>query len=818
MFKNYIKIALRNLFKNKLYSVINIFGLSIGVACCMLILLYLSNEFSYDKFHENSDRIYRAWTHEDYGDGDIYWDVTTPLRLKDEVEATIAEAELVTRRSLYQTQVNVSEQSEGFSESVQLVDDEFFEMFDFNLVQGNSSALFSNPSEVVLSETAADRLFGSENVLQRTVLIKINDDFQAFTVAGVLEDAPSNSTIQYSVLIPFENARMLYQPRSFEGWFCVIPETYIQLAEGTQADQTRQNLIDMMKVALGERWGDSNYTIGLQPITDIRLNPEIPAGYATPIDPIYLYILGGIAFLVLLIACVNFMTLSISRSSSRAKEIGIRKTIGAERTHLMYQFWGEAVLMTLFALVFGFLVSEVAMPYFNKLAGTSLAISITLNTVLIALGLTVVISVIAGIYPALILSGFKPVEVLKGKLNFKGDKSLFRTGMVVFQFTISIFLMASTLIMVRQLDFLRSVNLGFQKEHIVVVQIDDNPNQETGFTGLMDRAQQRRMLLESQLASNPNIEGAAVSLYTPADNGWMYADYRDGEDKNRIFNLNVVDQNYPELMGFNFLEGRSFSEEITSDERQGIIVNKAFADDHGWTDPLNELLPNPNFRDHQIIGVVDNFNYSSLRDEVEPVLLVVKPANIFAGIANVGIPSSSPKISIKITATNTPEAIEAIENAWNEVAPGEAFNLSFLDQTVDNRYRQEQRLSEIVTFGASFAIIIACLGLFGLASLVVVRRTKEIGVRKVLGASSQRIVVLVNKEFTVLILISILLSVPLIWFVMDDWLNNFAYRVQIGAWNIVIAGGLTLLIAWITVGYQSFRATLINPVDSLKSE
>lgn len=818
MLKNYFKIAFRNLIKNKTYSSINIFGLSIGIACCMLILLYITNEFSYDKFHKNSDRIYRTWIHEDYGDGSIYWNTVSPLRLREAISENIPEAEHVVRRHIYTDQVKTSENAEAFSEPIQLVDPGFFSMFDFKLLKGDPSSVFAQTSNVVLTPSSAERFFGTTDVLDKTLLLKVDDQFLPFTVTGIIQDSPTNSSIQYQLLIPFENGRKIFSQGSYDGWFSVTPETYVQLNQQAQVDETRAKLVTMMQQELGERWAESQYTVGLQPITDIRLNPSVPVGLSRVNDPIYLYMLSGIAFLILLIACVNFMTLSISRSTSRAKEVGIRKTIGAARSHLMYQFWGEALLMTVFALGVGLFFAELLLPFFNSLSGTELDLGLSTNNMLLFLGLGAFISLVAGIYPALILSGFKPVEVLKGKIQVKGDKSLFRTGMVVFQFTLTIFLIASTMSIRDQLDYMRSKDLGFQKEHVVVLDVTDQPNRETGFMGLIERTNNTVELLNNQLASIPEVEGVSTSLHTPAESRWINADYRDTEEKIHDFNMNIVGHTYPELMDFKFTEGRSFSEEISSDANRAIIVNQAFVDEHGWEDPLNSKLLSPGFDDHEVIGVVKNFNYSSLRSVVEPLVLVLNPRIIFSGIDNINFNGTSPTISIKISSTNVPSTIDKIEQAWNQVNPGIPFNMSFLDQAIDNQYQQEERLSKIVTFGSSLAIIIACLGLFGLASLLIVRKTKEIGIRKVLGASSQGIVILVNKEFTKLVAISFLLAVPMIWYAIDLWLQNFAYQVGLSVWTFIIAGIITVFIAWISVSYQSFKATTINPVESLKGE
>lgn len=575
-----------------------------------------------------------------------------------------------------------------------------------------------------------------------------------------------------------------------------------------------------MRQVLGEEeYSNSNFAVGLQPITDIHLNTEMPVGIASVSDPTYSYILGAIALLVLLIACVNFMTLSVSRSTSRAKEVGIRKTVGARREHLMYQFWGEALLMTILALAFGVILAELLLPYFNALSGTALSLNINGRSVLVFIGLACLISLVAGIYPALILSGFKPVEVLKGKLQIKGDRSLFRKGMVVFQFTLSIFLIASTIIVNRQLDYMRSKDLGYQKEQIVVLQTDIALTRETGFSEAFEEARQKRDLLSNVLAGESSVLDVTSSVYTPVQSGWIGVDYRDANGKKYQFNVNFVDATYLDVMDIAITEGRGFSEENTSDARRAIVVNKALVDDYGWENPIDKRLPGQGFIDHEIIGVTENFNYASLRTEVEPLAMAINPAVLLSGIDNIGIASSpSPRITVKLAGGNIPETVDVLKEAWADIAPTEPFNFTFLDEAVDNQYRQEERLSQIVIFGSSLAIIIACLGLFGLASLMVVRRTKEIGVRKVLGASSTGIMVLVNKEFTKLVLTGLLLAVPAAWYAMTLWLQDFAFRVSINVWVFLAAGLMTLIVAWLTVSYQSVKATMINPVESLRSE
>ncbi len=819
MLKNYIKIALRSLFKQKMYSFINISGLALGVACCALILLYTTNEWSFNKFHSKSDRIYRAWTLEDYGEGDIYFNTVTPFVLKPTLEQSIPEVELIARRYVFNDLVKRSESDESFSTSIQAVDPEFFSIFDFEILRGDSDQIFSGLNEVVLTSDLANQYFENEDPLQKTLLIMMGGEFQAFTVTGIIEKAPANSSIQYELLIPMEKAKTILNPNSLLNWYSVTPETYVLLNEQADLTSVKAKFPAMMQQALGEDYNEGEYEVGLQPITDIHLNTEFPVGIASVSDPTYSYILGAIALLILIIACVNFMTLSISRSTSRAKEVGIRKTIGAERHHLMYQFWGEALLMTVFSVGLGALISELLLPYFNQLSGTELSLQLSFDSILLYTGLALFISLIAGIYPALVLSNFKPIEVLKGKLQIKGDKSLFRKGMVVFQFTISIFLIACTLMVNKQLDFLRSKDLGFQKEQVVILQTDLKLGPQMGLSRITQESARKKALLKSQISGNSNFIDLASSIYTPAQQGWIGVDFKDTDQQTRRMNINFVDADYLSMMGIEVIAGRSFSDEITSDERRAIIVNQALVDDYGWENAIGKKLPGSNFEDHEIIGVVENFNYQSLRTAVEPLALSINPSLLLSGIANIGFFNSpSPRISLKISSENIPQTIRELEQTWAAVSPETPFDFQFLDSSIDSQYRQEERLQKIAISGSALAIIIACLGLFGLASLMISRRVKEIGIRKVLGASATSITLLVNKEFTMLVLVSVLLAVPMAWYAIGVWLDDFAYKADMGFWTYLLAGGIAIIISWATISIQSIKAAQVNPVKSLKSE
>ncbi|MTI88450.1 MAG: FtsX-like permease family protein [Balneolaceae bacterium] len=819
MLKNYFKIAVRNLTKYKIYSAINIFGLAIGVACCILISLYVINEWSYDSFHAESDRIYRASVKEDYGEGDIYFNTTTPLVLKPTLEQHIPEIESATRRYLFNDLVKQDEYSESFSEPIQLVDPSFFSIFDFEFLKGDASSVFTSPNQVVLSEPAAKRYFDDEDPIQKSLLIKIGDKFQPFTVTGVIEEAPANSSIQYQILIPFEKGKDMFNPRAYQAWYNVAPETYVLLNKTADYKTVEAKFPAMMRQVLGdEEYENSNYTVALQPLTDIHLNVDMPMGIATVSNPVYSYVLAAIALLLLLIACINFMTISVSRSADRAKEVGIRKTIGALRRNLMYQFWGETLLMTVLALAVGIIFVELLLPLFNSLSGTHLSFTFNGDSMLLLIALTVSISLIAGVYPALILSGFEPIQILKGKLQIKGDKSLFHRSLVVFQFCLSIFLIASTLIIQKQLNYVRSVDLGYEKEQVLVIQTDATSAPGQGFSSLIDQATQKRDLLRSKIASLSSVKDISSSVYTPAQLGWISVDYRDPNDKKHEFNVNIVDEQYLKTMDISVTSGRHFSVDNTSDARRALIINEAMANEFNWENPVGKRLPGT-FDDHEIIGVTENFNYESLHSEVKPLAITINPSIIFSGIDNLSfLNSPSPRITLKLASSDLPETINTIQTAWDEITGGQPFNYLFLDQAIDQQYRQEERLSKIVTAGSMLAIFIACLGLFGLASLSSSRRAKELGVRKVLGATSTSIVMLLNKEYTKLIVVAFFIAAPLSFYATHLWMQDFAYKTTVGITQFIIAGIVTTSIALLAVGYQSLKAALANPVDSLRSE
>lgn len=821
MLKNYFKIAFRNLFKNKVYSAINIFGLAVGIACCILIALYVQNEWSFDEFHSKADRTYRVWYEETLPDQRVLTNTATPIILGPTLQDNIPEVEHLTYMFNYNNLVTTAHRQEAQNESFLVVNDDFFQMFDFKLLKGDISTVFSNPSSVIISESAAKRLFGDQDPMQQGLSVRMGDVFKDFIVSGVIEDSPTNSSLDYNMLMPYKNLNNLVSEQGQHSWFNIYGSTYLTLKEEVDPDQLTAKFASMMESVLGEEtYRETQYTLHLQPLTDIHLNTELPAGQASVSDPVYSYILSAIALLILIIACVNFMTLSISRSASRAKEVGIRKTIGAIRQHLMYQFWGEALLMTLIAFIIGLTFAEFLLPFFNNLSGTALSLSYNFNLLGGLLVTAVIVSLLAGIYPALVLSGFRPIEVLKGKVNMSTGKGRFQQFMVVFQFALSIALIIATITIQQQLSYVQNKNLGYQKDQVLVFESGINNTMQNEPDDVFQSALRYKQLLENQLIATPEISTLAVSSFTPVQTGgWFQLGFTDDQEQIRNFHGNVVDEDFIPSLGINVLQGRNFSEENPSDQRRAIIVNEAMVDYFGWENAIGQSLPGPDFVEHEVIGVVENFHFESLHTSVEPLAMSMSFEVLFSGIQNLGISTSfDPRISVKLTTSNLQKTVGDIQETFRSIAPGTPFNYTFVDQALDSQYRQEERLSRIVSTGSVLAIIIACLGLFGLASLMVIRRTKEIGVRKVLGASSSAIVLLVNKEFTKLVAIAFIIAAPVAWYGMNTWLQDFAYRIELGIGIFFLAGIMTLTVAWLTVSYQSVKATLINPTESLRSE
>ena len=669
------------------------------------------------------------------------------------------------------------------------------------------TVILDGVQNLILSERAALQWFGQGDPMGQTLTLTISQEPEDFIVVGIAHDTPTNSSIQFDYLISMENATKRWSERSRQSLFNVFVETFIRVPAGYDIAQLDAKTPALIQQVMGEDYEEGAYLPQFQLLTDIHLDTDYPGAFQPVSDPQYSYILAIIAAFVLLIACINFMTLTLSRSADRAKEVGVRKTLGAMRGQVAGQFWGEAVWFSVFGLILGLAIAWLALPAFNGLAQKELRFGLDGGLWLAIIGLVVMVGLLAGSYPALFLSRFRPVEVLKGRLKL-GEANILRKALTVVQFALAILLIISTLVMRDQLRFLQDKNLGFDREQVVSVR-----------TGLP--RPEGMMLLErfrNEVASNTTVAGVSAATYTFGET-WIGAGYEGTDDVFRQFNINIVDADFLKTMKVPIVSGRNFSRDVPADEREAIIVNRAFAELHGWSDPIDKILPGASFPAHRIIGMVDNFNYASLHSEVQPLALVITPEPLFAGLNDVGMNSApQPKVLVRFEAGRVQEGMRAIEAAWEEAAQSQPFNFTFVDDAVEQQYRQEARLGDIVGYATMLVILIACLGLFGLASLIVVKRTKEIGVRKVMGASSTNIVTLLTRDFVQLVVIAFVLAAPAAYFAMKYWLDDFAYATGINVGTFVLAGLLAVVIAVLTVSYQSIRAAVSNPVEALRYE
>lgn len=803
MFRNYLKVAFRNLFRNKSYSFINITGLAISVCCCILILLFIQSEYRFDRFHTKADNIYRIWQYEKY-EGEELIGPMTPISAATVIQSSFPEVQNICRVHASSPAITVNDRI--FSDEMRMVDSTFFKVFDFKLIAGSKENPFPSSNAVVLTPITAKKYFGDENPIGKIINIQLGDNQVPFSVSGIAAPAPQTSSIQYALLIPFSNDKLLFRPGALKNWFNVSIESYLLLKDGESPEKLEAKFPSMIKNYLGEDYKEGNFAFHLQPITDIHLNTKLSAGNEPISDPKYAYILGTIGILLLFVACINFIILTIGRSGTRALEVGVRKVMGANRSLLVKQFWGEAFLLTAIAFMLGLAGAYLLLDAFNQVVLKKLEIRPEPSFILFCLGLITVIAMIAGIYPALVLSSFKPVEVLKGKLQIKGAGWL-RKSLIVGQFFASITLIICTIAITRQMDYLRSKDLGFSKEHVIVV--------PTGKSG--KEADDISSRYRTALLTHPEVKDVSVSTYSFAQTPWVDVGFTDIKGVYHNLQYNQIDANFIRTMGLEMKEGRMFSQDNSADYNNSAIVNEAFIEEFKITDPIGKKLPG--HFDQQIIGVVKDFHFMSLHSEIKPLLLSMNADTVLRKAENIYFTiNPQPRLSVRFSSGNPVAQVELLKNVWKEVQPGRDFDFSFLNDAVAAQYQAEQRTGTLVKSASVLSILIACMGLFGLVTLTVAKRTREIGIRKVLGSGVFEIVKLITKEFIILIGIATLLAFPVAAWLISDWLKDFAYHTIVGWQVYVIAAVVTMLIAILTIAWQTVKAALMNPVKSLKTE
>ncbi len=780
MFSNYFKIAFRNLIRHKSYSLINISGLAIGMACCIMILLWVQDELSFDRFHKNSDSIYRVDTYMSVSGGERNI-VSTPALLGPALTKDFAEIAGATRlKSRYRMLVRSGENS--YFEKIDFADPALFTIFTFPFLKGNPETALTDPMSIIITEQTAKKYFGEDNPLGKTLTVR---DLFDFTVSGVIKDVPPNSTIRFDLIVPFNSLEKFGE--NLKDWGRYDFLTYILLKNNTSINTFEEKTAGYLKKYRPQ----SNVSLKLQPLKRIHLYGKGGGG-----DIKSIYIFSTIALIVLLIGCINYINLSTARSGTRAKEICIRKVAGAQRKNLVRQLFGESMLISFLALFLAVGLVELFLPAFREISGKQLVVDYTGSSAVLPgmIFIALIAGIISGSYPALILSSFQIIKVLKGSITSGHKKAGYRKILVVFQFSVSIILIAGALIIYKQISFIKNKDLGYNREHLLYVPMNKGLRKQYN-------------TVKNELIKNVNIQDVTGSdqLTTYMANWTKIGRWEGKKDEGRIrMNVVSVDYNFIKTYGMKILQGRDFSKEFAADKSDGIIVNETAVNVLGMESPVGKVI---NFWGIQgkIIGVMKDFNFRPLHQKMEPIIFRYAP-------------DSFGYFSIRIKPEDISGTISFIKETCERFAPGYPVSAGFLDDRIDLMYRAEQRTSGLLNYFTALAIFISCLGLFGLASFVAERRTREIGIRKVLGATERNIAVLLSGEFLIWILIAHVIAWPAAYFLMNSWLQNFAYRINIGLLPFVISGVFAILIALFTVGFQAVKASRTNPVDTLKYE
>ncbi len=819
--RNNFKIAWRLLLRDKANSSINLLGLTIGITCFLLLGLYVKQELSYDQFHAKKDRIYRMWLKEDYGDGRVFFNSNTPLRFEQMMEDNFPEVEkaiqYIERSDL------IGRGEKRIEEKTVVISPDFFEVFDFKIIKGNRQQPFSSKNSVILSASYAEKYFGRSDPIGQMLPIQLLEDTQDFMVSAVMEDIPKESGIQFGIAVSTEWGRDLYGERGYNAWFNIIPETYILLKEGQNIASVNEKTQDVILSQLGDQgYGGEpikrdQYNLGFQPLTDIHMNPDIPLGYMPVGNPQYVMILGVIGLLVIIIACINYATLTVGQSLRRAKEVGIRKVLGAFGSQLTSQYMIEGILVTLIAMAFGVVLSILLVPAFNNLTGTDLVIDFQWWHLLIYLGLAILIGMISSFYPAVVHARFKAADILKGGSQSVG-KGRARNIMVIFQFVITVFLISTALLIRKQVNYLQNKDIGINYDAVVSVRLHTDPSAQR-LSERLNSAFEHGELLKQKLSKHPEISTIGMGSHVFGTNGWAHLAFNDNNDKFKWFRLLIVDPEYFEVFDIDAVEGRLFERGNTLDESQGVLLNQAAVELMELEDPVGKQLPSDEFGDHQIVGVVETFHFSSLHNTIEPLVIVQNPGPILSAVTDADIIDSwIPKLVFEYNGANLHEATKILQEDWEATFPNIGWNFEFVDERIRGQYENEARMNKLITVATVLSIVIATLGLLGLILIVVNSKVKEIGIRKVLGASTSSLFKLLAKAFSIQILIAIILSVPLTLWLIDKWLDNFAYRTSIDPWVFILSGLLSIGIAGIVIVFHTARASKVNPVEALRDE
>ena len=805
MFKNHLNIAWRTIKKDKLFTFIKIGGFAVGIAACLLIALFIRNEISYDEHYTKKDQIYRV-VFQGEVQGEVMKSTHFQLPFADALQSDFPE---ITKAGKVNTieifgagkrGMRVSGQNENtFEENFILADQEAFDILEIQLDEGNPQTALSRPSSIVMSRSKADKYFPNGDALQQTIFLD-NDTSKPYTVTGIMEDVPENSHLDFDFLLPIEDTNQNWTNQNYFTYVLVNPNTDIpaleqkmslivekyiipaQIKRGRSAD-----FIDVLRTA----------EYKLQPVTDIYLKSDLKMQDGLKHGDIkFVWLFAAIAIFVLLLAIINFINLSTAKSANRAKEVGLRKTIGAFRNNLVGQFLTESMIFSIISFVLGVGLAWVLLPTFNQIAAKNMELPLSewwfLPILLVA---ALLVGVLAGLYPAFYLSAFRPVNVLKGTLSVGSKSGRLRSGLVIFQFTTSVILIIGTLIIYRQMDFIVSKELGYDKERVVVLE-------GTNILGNKMEA------FKEQLEGLSQVKSVTATNYLPIDGGsrngnTFMVDGQDDGGRGVPAQKWRVDYDYIETLGIQLEKGRNFSKEHAYDSINSIVINSKMASELGLKDPIGKKLDN-NSQVFTIIGLIEDFHFKSLKEDISSLSLVIGK--------DIGA------VSIKLEKGNPAEALASVEQVWNRTIPNQAMNYTFLEEEFAQMHADVQRMGSIFNSFALFAILVACLGLFALSAFMVEQRRKEISIRRVLGAPFKNIYQLLTLDFLKLILVSIGIAIPIGWYLMNRWLEGFAYHINIG-WEIFsLAALIALGVAIVTISYQSIGAALLKPTKGLRTE
>ncbi|MBL7960293.1 ABC transporter permease [bacterium] len=794
MIKNYFKIALRNILKHRLHSSINILGLAIGLACCLLIMLWVRDELSYDRFNDNALRIFRlvVLDREDPNKGIA----KIPGPWRETLTREFPEIENAARL-IYKDRFFVNYQDKSFFEDgILFADPSVFNVFSFQWLNGDQAHALEQPNSVVITQSIAQKYFGDENPLGKSLKFGQQDLYQ---VTGVMQDVPSASHLEFSCLVSMSS----FNPWFMNDWQMTNYYTYVLLKEGADPRPLEEKIERYAQTHL-DQTKQIKYRFQFQPLMSIHLHSKLARELSVNSDITYVYVFSAVALFILLIAGFNFINLSTARSLQRAKEVGIRKTVGANRRQLIRQFLGESIVTSVLASLLALGMAEMAMPFFNELTQKNIHLGWNHPFELLTwIGFTLFIGIASGIYPALMLSSFQPIQALKDKVNVS-SKSFLRQSLVTVQFTICIALLICSLAIVKQLQFIQTKNLGFNKDQVVVLSMLNDKN-----------IKEHSETIKTALKKCVGVAGVALTSGRLGGGDWgMPMNYEGASPGEQLATrVLMIDEDYIPTMQMQMVQGRNLSEHMATDG-EGFLINESALERLHWVNPIGKYLERPiergkdgqwKYKRGTVIGVVKDFNFRSLHQKIEPLVMYMQPEN-------------NNYFFIKIMGSDIPAAVQSIEKVWKQFAPETPMEFHFMDELFDRLYHAEDRLGKIIGFFSFLGIAIGCLGLYGLVSYVTVQRHKEIGIRKVLGASVASIITLLSKEFLKWVLVANFIAWPVAYYFMNTWLENYAYKVDLTFGVFVLSGAAAMAIALLTVSFQAGRAAAANPVEALKYE